>query len=259
MKSTLYIFLFLTLSVFSQEAVKTEFISKSPFLAEHIIGIDNFQTISFISNSTLFKKRENNTLNYSNIQLGEITSANTFNPLKINVFYKTFNAVIILDNRLSEIFKIDFNTISPYKNITHVSTGSDNTLWIYNQDSQQLELFDYKTIKTRAKSMPIESEVLDIASNYNACWILTKDHILKFNYFGSLLLKTKNQGFKKIKEHNGNLILQKDNTLFYLNKNNYEFQPISLPNLLINQFLVTNEILYIYNDEMLHQYQLKTK
>jgi len=29
--------------------------------------------------------------------------------------------------------------------------------------------------------------------------------------------------------------------------------------LLINQFLVTNETLYIYADEMLHQFQLKTE
>jgi len=259
MKSIIFIFLFLTLSVFSQDRIKTEFISKSPFKAEKIIGIDNFKTVSFITNATLFKKKNSQTLNYSNIQLGDITSANTFNPLKVNVFYKAFNTVIILDNRLSEIFKIDFNTISPYKNITHVSTGSDNALWVYNQDSQQLELFDYKTLKTRANSMPIQSEVLDITSNYNACWILTKENLLKYNYFGSLLLKTKNQGFKKIKEHNGNLILQKDNALFYLNKNSTEFQPISIPNLLINQFLVTNEILYIYDDEILYQYQLKTK
>ena len=42
-----------------------------------------------------------------------------------------------------------------------------------------------------------------------------------------------------------------------LPKNNSEIIPITHPNLLINQFLVTNETLYIYNDEKLRRYQLK--
>jgi len=43
---------------------------------------------------------------------------------------------------------------------------------------------------------------------------------------------------------------------FYLKNNTWNFIPIKLPNLLINQFFVTNETLYIYDDEFLHQYQL---
>ena len=66
----------------------------------------------------ILKKQEDKLLKYSNLQLGPITSANSFNPLKINVFYKAFNTVIILDNRLAEIYKIDFNQTKPYKNIS---------------------------------------------------------------------------------------------------------------------------------------------
>ena len=43
------------------------------------------------------------------MQLGEISSIDAFNALKTTVFYRDFNTVIILDNRLSEIMKIDFN------------------------------------------------------------------------------------------------------------------------------------------------------
>jgi hypothetical protein len=56
---------------------------------------------------------------------------------------------------------------------------------------------------------------------------------------------------------NGNLILQKENKLFYLAKDTEIFKELNLPKLLIKQFLVTNETVYIYDDEFLHQYQLK--
>ena len=53
------------------------------------------------------------------------------------------------------------------------------------------------------------------------------------------------------------LILKKENQLFFLEKNSDTLKPIGTSDLLINQFLVTNETLYIYDDEILRQYQLK--
>ena len=259
MKSTNYFFLLLSFFAFGQESISSEHIGKTPFKADALIGIDAFKTLFFTKNNTLIAKKEKETLKYSNIQLGTISSANTFNPLKINVFYKAFNTVVILDNRLAEIYKIDFNAINSYRNVTHISTGSDNTFWLYNQDDQVLELFDYKTNKTRAKTLPIKSDILDIASNYNTCWLLTKDYLYAYNYFGSLLFKIENTGFTTLRESNDNLLLKKENKLFYLNKGTRAFVPISIPNLLINQFLVLNEIVYIYHDGFLHQYLIKKK
>jgi len=257
MKHAFYIFLFLSSTVFCQETIETSLIKKTKLKAETLVSIDNFGTFFYINNNIFNKKQKDKSFTYSNVQLGNITSANTFNPLKINLFYKDFNTVIVLDNRLGEIFKIDFNTIQPYKNITHITTGFDNTLWLFNQDTQQLELFDYKTNITRAKTLPVKSDVLHVTSNYNYCWLLTKRYLYKYNYFGSLILKIENNGFSELSENNGNIILKKDNTLFYLKKNTKNSIPIKLPNLLIKQFFVMGETLYIYTDEILHQFQLK--
>jgi len=257
MKQIHYIFLLLTFSGFAQDNIKTELKSEINFKADSIIGIDNFGTVYYTLNNSLIKIQEDKLLKYSNVQLGNITSANSFNTLKINVFYKAFNTVIILDNRLAEIYKIDFNQIEPYKNVSHVSTGSDNTIWIFNQDLMQLELYDYKTNTTRAKTLPIEDNLLDMVSNYNFCWLLTKTFIYKYNYFGSLVSKFANTGYTKIDESNENLILKKDNTLYFNSKNTETIEPIRIPNLLISQFFVTNQIVYIYTDKVLYQYQLK--
>lgn len=259
MKNLLYIILFISAALFSQEKITATSIDEIPLKADRLGAIDNFGTHFHITGNTFYKVEPHQTLNYSNVQLGRITSVDAFNPLKVNLFYKNFNTAVILDNRLSEVFKIDFNTIQPYKNVTHISTGYDTTLWVFNQDLQQLELFNYKTNKTRATTMPVQSNVLDLESNYNYVWLLTEKFLYTFNYFGSTISKMENDNFMNISEDNGNLIIQKKDGLYFLAKETAQLVPIELPQLLIKQFLLTNESLYIYADETLHQFQLKIR
>lgn len=258
MKCILYLSLLFTVSISSQNTIEANLIKSTTLNVESIVDIDDFGTQYYILNNTFYKKEQNTTLSYSNIQLGQITSASAFNILKPNVFYKDFNTVIILDNRLAEIYRIDFNDRQPYRNVSHISAGNDNTLWILNQDISQLELYDYKANKIRATTIPIESDVLDIKSDYNNCWLLTERFLYKFNYFGSVIQKIKNEGFTQIDQNNENLVLLKENALYYFSKDTEKFIPISTPKLLINQFLLTNETLYIYHNEILNEFQLKT-
>lgn len=260
MKSLVYVLLLLfSAPLFSQERIAAAHLETRPLKADQLITIDNFGTLFYTLGNVFYKTASEGNYTYSNVQLGPITSANVFNPLKINLFYKNFNTVVVLDNRLSEIYKIDFNTIQPYKNVTHIATGYDATLWIFNQDAQQLELFDYKTNSVRATAMPVQSNVLDLKSNFNYSWLLTENYLYTYNYFGSMIAKMKNENFLRIAEDNGNLIIQTKNGLFYLAKNTNQLVPIQLPEMLIKQFLVTNETVYIYADETLHQFQLKIK
>ncbi|MCF7567568.1 hypothetical protein L3X37_04205 [Sabulilitoribacter arenilitoris] len=256
MKPVFFLFLFLWTSAFSQEIVETSFVKKSKMDAERIVSIDVFGSVFYLNNNVFYKKNSIDKISYNNLQLGDLETVDVFNPLKINLFYKNFNTVVILDNRLAEIFKIDFNNLATYKNVTHVSTGHDNTLWLFNQDTQQLELYDYRTNTNRVYTLPIQEPVLDLKSNYNTCWLLTKTHLFVYNYFGSLLKKMKHDGFTSMSEGNNHLILKKDNYLYYLKHNTENPILVSTPKLLINQFLLTNGSLYIYDNEFLHEYQL---
>ena len=259
MNHLFYALLFFSVSIYAQEPIEVNFVKNTSLKADTLVLVDNFETVYCIKDDVFQKKTNGDTITYNNLQLGTLHSVNAFNPLKINLFYKYFNTVIILDNRLAEIFKIDFNALPDYKNVTHVSTGHDNTIWVFNQDLQQLELFDYKNTKTRAQTVPVQSNVLDLTSNYNFCWLLTENYLYVYNYFGSLLKKIKNNGYTELLESGSNLILKKDNTLFFMKNNQDIIQPILTPNLLINQFFVTNETMYIYNSETLQEYQLKIK
>ncbi|WP_111685209.1 hypothetical protein [Winogradskyella tangerina] len=251
-------FFLISFSVFAQQEVQLQLKDSMKLDAKSIFGVDTFGTLYYSTDDNTFnKKTKDTTITYTNFQLSEITTANAFNPLKINLFYQDFNTVVILDNRLAEVFKIDFNTTQPYKNVSFVSTGFDNTLWIFNQDLQQLELFDYKSNNVRLKTVPIQSEILDLKSDYNNCYMLTENYLYVYNYFGSLIAKHPNEGYERMAFSKAHLVLKKADGFDILSKNTEEIKPITGSNLLISQFLVTNETLYIYHDEILRQYQLK--
>ncbi len=258
MQKLLYLLFLFGFTCFAQQQVRASLKDSIPLKAKSIFGVDPYGTLYYTTdNNSFHKKAIDTTITYANFQLGEITSANTFNSLKINLFYRDFNTVVILDNRLAEIFKIDFNTTQPYKNVSFISTGFDSTLWIFNQDFQYLELYDYKTNKIRLKTVPVQSDALDLKSDYNNCYLLTENYLYIYNYFGSLIAKHKNEGYESLAFSEAHLVLKKADQFYILEKNKTDIQSIEHPNLLINQFLVTNETLYIYDDEILRQYQLK--
>jgi hypothetical protein len=257
MKILKYLVFLITFSISSQESVSAIFIENLSSPNQTPISVDTFKALYLTEHNVLLKKTKDKTISYNNLKLGDIWSIDTFNPLKINIFYGDFNTALVLDNRLAVMFLIDFNTKQPYRNISFVSTGHDNTLWVFNQDTQQLELYDYKLNSSRVKTLPIDATVLDIKSNYNKCYVLTNKHLMVYNYFGSLVSKIKNEGYTSLSENNENIVLKKENTLFYLKKNTRNAIPISIPNLLIHRFFVVDETLYIYDKETLHEYQLK--
>ena len=107
--------------------------------------------------------------------------------------------------------------------------------------------------------MPVQSNVLDLKSDYNYCYLLTENFLYVYNYFGSLIQKTKNSGFESLAFSKAHLILKKENRLYILGKNESEILPIQLPKMFIKQFLVTNETVYLYDENLLRHYQLKIK
>lgn len=258
----MYLFLLSNLFCFSQEKpqqqISATLIDSTALIAKNIFGIDNFGTLYYTTeNNSFYKKTKDTIITYSNFQLGEITSADTFNPLKLNLFYRDFNTVVILDNRLAEISKVDFNTTQPYKNVSFVSSGFDNSLWLFNQDYQYLELYDFKANTIKLKTVPVQSKVLDLKSDYNYCYLLTENFLYVYSYFGSLIQKIKNTGYERLAFSKAHLLLKKNENLYVLEKNESKILPIKHPNLLIKQFLVTNETVYIYDEKLLRHYQLK--
>jgi len=244
----------MTNTCFSQ--LTSELISKKEIKQDSLVSIDNLQNYYFIKNNAVNKKNNRFSHFYGIIKYGKISHIDTYNNLKTLLYYNKTNTVIVLDNRLGEISTIDFNKLLDFKIVSHISNANNNSFWLFNENNLRLELFDYSNLKTITKTNPITDKIIGITSDYNYAWLLTDKNILCYHYTGRLIYKIENKGYTSIKPLNENLILKKENQLYFLNKNNQELQLINLEHQVINSFFVSQQNLYIYEHKKLYTYQL---
>ncbi|WP_299679446.1 hypothetical protein [uncultured Dokdonia sp.] len=228
-----------------------------PLQCDSFIGVDNFQNLYYTSKSTLFKKSDTDIIEYAALNLGEITSVDIINPLKLTVFYKDSNTVVILDNTLAEIRRINFSTIDNFRNISHATNAGDRRLWIFNTDIQRLELFDYNQNNIIIEFPPTSLPAIELISNFNVCWVKTQDAIDSYTVYGSLIhsLST-NDNMHTITSYNDDIFAIIEDTLIYTQKNGSEFSNIEIPEIKVKQFSIKDEILYIYDGQILTSYRL---
>lgn len=257
MKKLSVLILFLCVSLgYAQKSLKADFLKKTAADWTQFVGVDRFEALYFLENKALYKKKGDNTLSYSNLQFGGIDQVQIFNTLKIAVLHKAQNSVVLLDNRLAELFELNFNMISPVRLVNNIALSSDTTFWMFNALTLQLELFDYETKRTKLATLPLNEQVLALESDYNNVYALTPSYFFQFNYTGSLVQKIKHKSFDGFSVLNDVLLFQKNNELYYKYADSDEFQILEIPKNLIKQFFVMNQTLYIYDGEFLHHYQL---
>ena len=243
----------------NENSLELKLISKKETTNENIRGIDNLNNIYSIKNNELIKSSDVRDYYYRNNLYSNISSIDVRNNLKIKLFYEDSNSLVVLDNKLSEISKINFNIISPNKIISKFSASNDNNIWVYNELNSKIELYNYINNTFRIVNSEISGEVISLESNYKYCWVLTDSHIYKFNYFGSLITKTAINNIQQIEIFNDNLFFKKDNELFYYDQDLLIEYKLDLENLLIKDFFVINQSLYIYDSEHFIKYQIQKK
>lgn len=230
--------------------------SKTPLSVEKYEGTDKFGNIYYLNEGVFYKTGKDGDYQFKDLQLGNPTSSDLINPLKIVLFYESTNTVVFLDRHLIEIQRINFNLLPNFKTIRFVNEASGDKIWIFNLSNQQLELFNYIQKSTITTSQPISQKVLDQKSNLNFCWLLTTNSIKKYNIYGSLLGKMVNPGYSKLSEDNGNLVAQHDSTLFYKAKGFKNFQKLDFQKIKLKNFYLTDKTLYIYDGKFLYQFYL---
>ena len=122
-----FLWLFASLHIYAQKS-------------HQILEVDHFGNIYTIEGTELRKYSSNKEVlsNFSDALLGEITSIDVSNPLRIQLFYKEFNQVLYLDQSLSSIADpIDLYFYSD--NETQLCCdASSGGLWMYNRDDNQV-------------------------------------------------------------------------------------------------------------------------
>ena len=244
------------ISVTKAQEIRTTRIAKMPLEADRFIGVDDFNHIYYTHNAVFYKKGSENTLLYTNLQLGTIGDIDILNPLEITVFYPDFNTVIKLDNTLNEIIKLDFNQLQQFRTVQYTTTANDKNLWIFNTDLQQLELFNYQTREIIPINQPIDQEIITQKSDYNFCRLLTKTALLTYNIYGSLLSVTPAEGYQTFSQSGNHTILKKQNRLFYRKEGSNRITPLEISDIHVKDFYITANNLYIYDGKNVHHYQL---
>jgi hypothetical protein len=227
-------------------------------VADKFWGVDTYNNVYFSENNVFYKIENEKTFQYQDLQLGDLESVDILNPLKVLLFYKEANTVVLLDNRFNEVKRINFNVIPDYKTVDFARISKDNLLWIFNADLQQLELFDYDKLTTQSTSLPLKQNVLGLKSNYNYAWV---HHPLGFSIYtinasvADTIDLDKAEFFAVYK--NRLMVLADDYFELYTKGFNTKLM-FEKPKISFNQFYYNGENIYIYANDLMYTYRIQT-
>ncbi|AXG69719.1 hypothetical protein KORDIASMS9_01946 [Kordia sp. SMS9] len=242
---------------FGQKTITATLLQQDSLAVDRFVAMDNFGALYVIQNNILMKRLDGKEWQYNNFQMGKITSVDILNPLKITLFYEDFNTVIVLDNTLNEIKRTDFNIIEDFKNLAAATTANDRNLWIFDTNTQQLEVYNYVQQKTPVQNLPIPEKFVTLKSNYNFCRVLTETKLYLYNIYGSLLSEKPLEGATDFDMTNEEIIFLKDQQLHYSKDDEVYLINIPSDGIAIKQFSLHDDILYIYDGIVLYRFQLK--
>ena len=245
---------------FGQEIIEAQLLASDPLEADHFIGKNAFGHIFYIQDDAIFKTTEKETFTYKNIALGTLSKVDILNPFEITLFYEDYNTVIQLDNQLNEINRVDFNFLNRIKTLRYAATASNKRLWIFDDNTLQLEVYNYDTEQTEAASLPISEEINQLQSNYNFCLINTAKGFRLYNNYGNLLYDHKIKDVEQFTWHQDHLVYFQNKKLYLQDINKDRPQEIELtPKLIIKDILLSGETLYIYNGDTVYAFALTLK
>jgi len=190
-------------------------------------NVDNLGNMYLINESELQKYNANGKLfaRYSNLQLGEISSVDATNPLKILLYYRDLQQIVFLDNQLSGNSENVSLVNLGYEQSDLVCSSTNNSFWIYNKQNNELLRFNENSQK--------------IANTGNLKQVLQND--LNPNF---------------MTEHNGYLYLNcPDNGIYVFDMFGGYVKLIGIR--LIRHFKVNDNILYYQKDSSMCSYNLK--
>ena len=256
---TFILFLFQLFFINAQE-IKTAFYKDYSITAETFIGVDDFENSYYINHNTLYQKTAKFTYSYTNSQLGEITSVDITNPLKILVFYRDFNTVLMLDNKLNELTKpINFTTESFSKNVAFTNISSNNNLWLFSFDDNILQLWNHQTRKIQFASQPLTFFIDDFKpvkqlSTYKSCWLVGERNILKFNEYGTFIETYAINNSELTPFKDGHIFLE-DHKLYYQDISSERHQININPEVFIKSFYVNTNHIYIFDGTKIYVFK----
>ena len=258
MKKLLLLIVLICWNITPAQEIPVKLLSNSKTPMERFLGMDAFGWEYSIANSELRKQKDGRMLKYRNVSLGEIYKADLQNPLQIILFYRKFNSVILLDNQLNETSRINFSDLPQPLIAEAVGLASQNRLWVYDITTQQLGLYDLAQGSFKTITPPFTGTIKYYYNDYNYFyWIDSTNTCFMVNLFGNVGTLGTVPDYDKVQIVSSNeLIVQKNNRLFFYNLEKQSQTAIAIPEKSFRGFHYAAQILSIFTDSEINTYQI---
>lgn len=226
--------------------------------ADSFVGYDALGAIYSITNNVLTKQMGAQKWQYKNPQLGKIAKVDLQNPLKIVLFYQGFNTIILVDNQLNETANINLNDSTNPIIAMGVGLAAGNRLWIYNNVTSKIGLYDYSKRELKTLTVPFSNNVKSYCSDFNFFqWVDELGNLYRCDVYG----KIKMLGIMKDCEQ---IQLISDSILIYQKGSNlYEYDLVEKKETLLEidektfkNFSFKDQILSIFTDHGITNYKI---
>ena len=259
-KIVLFLFLCSQTVCFCQnQKLKTSAIHSEEIENKIYLGFDGLGNNYFIKNNVFIKQNDTQKWEYKNVPLGKITSVDYINPLKIVVFYEDFNTIIILDNQLNEIQKLNLFDIDNTIFASKIGMASLNQFWIYNALTQQILLFNYLNNTFKNIGNPIQESIKYTQSDFNNFyWIDENNNWFSIDIFGKVNLLANIPPWENIQIiDNDRLLFSSNNVLYCLNNKSKVIYEIEIVEKSFQKFYFKDQILAIFTNQQIKNLKLK--
>ena len=228
------------------------------FDADSFVGFDGFHNYFYIKDNTLFKKSENNLMQYQNVSLGTITKIDILNPLKVIVFYEEFNTVIALDNQLNEIQRVDFSKLDTPIVTNAIGISGQNKLWFFNTLNQQIGLYHLLTNTSQNLGMSIANGVKYYQTDFNYFhWIDKQNQWNTSTIYGRISQNGAVEASRNLQLlYDNKLLYVKDNVLYLLDRNINKRYEIDIVEKSLKNFYYRDQILSIFTPQGITNYKI---
>ncbi|MDY0088789.1 MAG: hypothetical protein RBR78_00315 [Flavobacteriaceae bacterium] len=226
--------------------------------ADIYFGQDNSGYIYYSKDNVFYKNKDAEYLQYKNPALGSITRVDIDNPLNIVLFYELFNVVISLDNQLNEIKRINFSNTTEQISVTATGIASQNRLWIFNALNMRLGLYDVHKNFLQYIGTPFTMDIKFYHTDFNYFyWVDLQNNLHVCDIFGKTTFLGKIPNAEKVVFiSNKELLILKDNTLFWFNTSNNNLQNIDVDKKTLQNVSYKDQILTIFTKKEISNYKI---
>lgn len=214
LKKILLLILTVTYSLWGQNKIMEQDSIQLP--ADSYIGNDSFNNLYYLQNNILFKQESNRTLQYGHLSFGSIQSVDINNPLKVLLYYKNANQLILLDSQLNLTSQINLNELEDPVITKYAGMASLNKIWIVDQQSNQIKLLDRITQQIKTLTPSIQPTPIAFKSSLNQLfWLDEQNQLFQTDLFGKIqLINTLENDITLLFVNDQLCIYQKDNKIY---------------------------------------------